>query len=573
MLLPAMIQASPPTVSLNGQLGFVVLLALVLAFPISFGLIRLYRRAVAKSMRARSSPLMTEPIPLVTSTSPNQPAPSSPELTFVQAASHIPAGSGAALYAEVLHAPWRTAAVYVVAGGCYAIVVTIASLLVDNQEFLPLRFLFLFWIYFWPIVLAVNLVAAATRRAKLASVVVYFLIFAVLSAAGLAKNPNLTWIQIILAWVVFNLPPTLLLQTFLHRRVRAVGPLVLIFLISAVSGSVLSLSILRGSYEIFRVLIKAGRSIGLNYRGVFIGLVLLGFVIGSALGWLVLRLIKRWYERKKISDQSITLDAIWLLFALDTSLLIGSGGGIWILSGLVAFLVFKIVAWAGLRVVRSKTMQTEETARLLLLRVFSLGTRSERLFGALATHWRHVGSIELIAGPDLATDTLEPHEFLDFLSGKLARRFIDGPQALDQRSSEMDNKPDQDGRFRVNDFFCHDDTWKMVLSRLVKESDAVVMDLRGFTSQNKGCVFEVGELINVEPLEKVIFIVDDTTDERLLMENMRQSWDLMKPTSPNRRSQSGQLQLFRFTGSRSGELRQLLLALCLAANTPRVTAS
>jgi len=244
-----------------------------------------------------------------------------------------------------------------------------------------------------------------------------------------------------------------------------------------------------------------------------------------------------------------------------------SSGVIWILSGLLAFLVFKVVAWAGSRLVSSKTMQTEETTRLLLLRVFSLGKRSERLFSALTTHWRHVGSIELIAGPDLLTDTLEPHEFLDFLSGKLARRFIDGPQALDRRDSEMDTKPDQDGRFRVNDFFCHDDTWKMVLSRLVKESDAVVMDLRGFTSQNKGCVFEVGELINVEPLEKVIFIVDDTTDERLLLENMRQSWAQMKPTSPNRLSQSGQLQLFRFTGSRGGELRQLLRALCIAANT------
>src|SRR5713101_1744015 len=110
MLLPAMIQASAPAVSLNGQLGFVLLLALVLALPISFVLIRLYRRAVAKSMRERSSPLATDPIPPVTSTLPHQPAPSAPELTFIQAASDIPTGSGAALYAEVFHAPWRTAA-------------------------------------------------------------------------------------------------------------------------------------------------------------------------------------------------------------------------------------------------------------------------------------------------------------------------------------------------------------------------------------------------------------------------------------------------------------------------------
>jgi hypothetical protein len=115
-----------------------------------------------------------------------------------------------------------------------------------------------------------------------------------------------------------------------------------------------------------------------------------------------------------------------------------------------------------------------------LLRVFSLGRRSERLFDALATHWRHVGNIRLIAGPDLATTTVEPHEFLGFLSGKLARRFIDGPETLDLRLSETDLEPDPDGRFRVSDYFCYDDTWLTVLSRLADESDAVLMDLRGF---------------------------------------------------------------------------------------------
>lgn len=157
-------------------------------------------------------------------------------------------------------------------------------------------------------------------------------------------------------------------------------------------------------------------------------------------------------------------------------------------------------------------------------------------------------SIELIAGPDLATTV------------------IDGPQALERRRSEMDTKPDQDGRFRVNDFFCHDDTWRMVLSRLVKESDAVLMDLRGFTSQNQGCVFEVNELINVAPLGRVVFIIDDTSDEHFLLENVRQLWERMKPASPNRLATSGQLQLFRYTGSGRGGLRQLLRALCIAAN-------
>ena len=77
-----------------------------------------------------------------------------------------------------------------------------------------------------------------------------------------------------------------------------------------------------------------------------------------------------------------------------------------------------------------------------------------------------MGQIRLIAGPDLATSTVEPHEFLDFLSGKLGRRFISGPETLARRLSETEQRRDFDGRYRVDDFFCHDDTWQMVLKRL-----------------------------------------------------------------------------------------------------------
>jgi len=66
-------------------------------------------------------------------------------------------------------------------------------------------------------------------------------------------------------------------------------------------------------------------------------------------------------------------------------------------------------------------------------------------------------------------------------------------------------------------------------------------------------------------LERVVFVVDDTTDERFLHETARRAWDQMRPASPNRASTSGGLRLFRFTGSRGGELRRLLRAMCGAA--------
>src|SRR6185503_4308267 len=106
-----------------------------------------------------------------------------------------------------------------------------------------------------------------------------------------------------------------------------------------------------------------------------------------------------------------------------------------ILSGLVAFAAYKLVSTVALTLLRGR--RRGPNVRLLLLRVFALGKRSERLFEVLGSYWRHVGSIQLIAGPDLATKTIEPHEFLDLLTGKLARRFIDGPATLDRRLAEM----------------------------------------------------------------------------------------------------------------------------------------
>jgi len=69
-------------------------------------------------------------------------------------------------------------------------------------------------------------------------------------------------------------------------------------------------------------------------------------------------------------------------------------------------------------------------------------------------------------------------------------------------------------------------------------------------------------LINVVPLQQVVFIVDRTTDDEFLRQTVQECWERMEPTSPNRSSTPGQLRIFRFTGSHGGELRQLLHVLC-----------
>lgn len=583
----ALNQEDATRVDVTGPMIFVLLLAIALAFPVSFYLIRRYRGAVSRSMRSDANPRAPAPPPVpappVAAASPTGPAPPFPEIAILDRDASIPTGPEAsALYESMRRATRQAAAVYVVAGACYALTMALLFLKATGSDMLPLQILLLSLVFAWPIVLTVNVVAATNWRRRLATAAVYFLIFAAASAVGVAIAPELTFVKVIVLWLAENLPSTVLLLAFLTRRIRAVGPLVLIFMVLTVTGSQLTISLAGSSDQMLRSIVAFSSGMGLGHKSILFGLVVLGFLLLWPVGWLTLRLVRRLYEKKKISDQTITVDAIWLLFGVVISIQLALNGLRWIVSGLVAFIVFKAVAWAGFSLLNRQRGAQRDNTKLLLLRVFSLRKRSAMLFGALGTHWRRAGSIQLIVGRDLVIDTLEPHEFLDFVSGKLARRFIDGPQTLDLRLSEMDNSPDQDGRFRVNDFFCHNDAWRAVLSRLVGERDVVVlMDLRSFSKKNAGCLFEINELINTVPLERIVFIVDEKTDEmekkadeidkktdeEFLLHTVRQSWEQMRPSSPNRLATSAQLRLFRYGGSDKRELGSLLRTLCVAAKT------
>jgi hypothetical protein len=257
----------------------------------------------------------------------------------------------------------------------------------------------------------------------------------------------------------------------------------------------------------------------------------------------------RRYQAKKISDESVTVDAVWMLFALVHSVNPVFGHPLWMFGGLAAFAAYKLLARLGFWWLGAGTSRLQARPILLVLRSFSIGSDSERLFDIVGRYWRRIGSIQMIAGVDLVSRTVEPHEFLDFVSGRLSRRFIDGEESLNHRMTERDTAPDRDGRFRVNEFFCYDDMWKTVLSRLVHDSDVVMMDLRGFSRDNAGCIFELHELARLVPLERVVFVIDRRTDEALLAEKLGDH----------------RAGVFRLDSMAGGRIRPLMRAMAMAA--------
>src|SRR5262249_49764725 len=154
-----------------------------------------------------------------------------------------------------------------------------------------------------------------------------------------------------------------LLYLFLMRRIRSVGPLVLVFSVIALLGSQLALSFLGASDARMRTAVDIAGRVGFGGTGAFVITLLIGLAVFAALGWMVLRWIGMLYANKKLSDESLTIDAIFLLFGINASVDFVFEHWAWIVAGLVAFATYKVVARLGFRFVPKAT----GPKRLLLL--------------------------------------------------------------------------------------------------------------------------------------------------------------------------------------------------------------
>jgi nucleoside 2-deoxyribosyltransferase len=149
---------------------------------------------------------------------------------------------------------------------------------------------------------------------------------------------------------------------------------------------------------------------------------------------------------------------------------------------------------------------------LLVLRVFRRDAEVQALFDTVIERWRLTGNTVLIAGTDLADRTLDADDIFTFLDGGLSRRFVQTAADVAPRLAAFDMARDADGRFRVNECYCHDTTWQDALNALVQRSDVVLMDLRSFRAHNAGCRYELGTLAQSKRPLRVIVLTDGQTD-------------------------------------------------------------
>jgi hypothetical protein len=460
--------------------------------------------------------------------------PADPELAFEGAA--VAAGAGG-IASRLL---WRHAVAHAASGLAFAAVATVLLLRFGGMELLPLRTAVVMWAFAWPTVLILGLLVGRDRRLQAYIVLGYLGVLAVIClVAELRGTEPLPmfgvtvpgFVQPAVIWLL-NAAPSVFLLLFLNRTIRSIGPLVLVFVFVLLLGSHAAITLMTFD-DVLRAVVTVAVALNIDGHALFWIVQALGALVMVWPAWRCVAWLRDRYAAKRSSELLLTADAIWLLQALVlASSLFREQGVPAALAASLPWIAWRLTLHAAIWPVL-KEARAREPMRLLLLRVYGFGRRSRRLLDLLGTRWRLIGSIDLIAAPDLASRTVEPSTFLEFVRGRLKRLFIRNPDDLKQRIASLDDKPDPDARFRINQLFCSDDMWKAAVTHLMGTASLVAMDLRGFGPHRRGCVYELETLLDTVPLDRLVFLIDWSTDRKGLEEILFAHWQRLAADSPN----------------------------------------
>jgi hypothetical protein len=281
--------------------------------------------------------------------------------------------------------------------------------------------------------------------------------------------------------------------------------------------------------------------------------------------WTIIPKIGRWVSQQLRSPRLFWIPVI--LFASMLPLfessenLIGKASACFT-GGIISFeIIYRIFDRLILR-------RNKKVNRLVFLRVFGDSRRGQFLFSHIAPRWKGLGSITCIAAPDVSVHQLETDIGFNLLFGRLRQRFLSQDEA-----AVIGRHIDSDALGAVWEDHCFDDTWMSAVQSMLTQNAIVLMDLRGFGPQRKGCIYELGVLRDNMSIESVVFLVDGTTDLEFLKSTLNQLWKTVANDSPNSikgrvdSAKQQQVTIFRMSDSKrksSQQLVKLLIEACVS---------
>ncbi len=477
---------------LQGQFFVVWIVATVAACALAWWLGRRYRRALVALMRAPLAPNAAKADPLATA------------VGLAQATAELPAWLPPALPTRSgwARAEWRLLAGLV----ALSVLMALTRGAITHWQALGnldsgTRTLSLALIFAWPV-----LVALARMRRWSAPGLALALALWFVAALGFAtwRTTEAQTLQGTLMFLAFEMgAPAAAMVAMSTRRLRAAAPWLWLPLALLVLAALLGLDLLVWLFD------RGSPLIAWLVPRVDPVWVMVAFPLAAlALAWWPVmrfaRALARAYSARRVSDLMVHFSAAWVLnLSFDAT----AAGALVLLPLLwIPFALALAHAW------QRRQHASRRPPTLLVLRVFQQDANVTALFNDVVERWRCVGPTVLIAGTDLVDQTLDAGDLFDFLDGRLATRFVRQASDVPVRLAAFDWGPDAEGRWRVNECYCHDQAWQLALLALLQRADLVLMDLRGFQARNAGCRFELGALARAAHVQRVVVLTDPATD-------------------------------------------------------------
>jgi hypothetical protein len=261
-------------------------------------------------------------------------------------------------------------------------------------------------------------------------------------------------------------------------------------------------------------------------------------IAANALQWYVLWLIfcgfVRLQDQRILPAEVLHWHVCWLFLALvagqNFTVLLSVGnadvmsavarGHAW---GLAPFAANLILLQVVLHRIRG-SMRGGAPPRLLLLRVFGSAAKRVRLLTLLGETLRRAVRVDYIASTDLAQRHVDASALEAFVRGQLDTLFLSSHAEVDARVDAFRERRDIELRYPLNELYCRANAWQYAVERLASSTNAVCMDLRGFSQHNLGCAFELGVLVRSVPLRHILLLVDATTDMHALASTLQTAW-------------------------------------------------
>ncbi|MBP6624959.1 MAG: hypothetical protein KA198_07290 [Chitinophagaceae bacterium] len=517
---------NPASNQIPGVVMSILITSVILAFPISFFILRKYKNYLIRGMGYKAAKFKQ--------LDDTPPIHSNKQVEFDIEV--VPLNKLTSLHSPVYDKLKATLGFHFMALGlsCLAFALFISWCSLYEEGGNVGRYLFSVLIYGFPFFQISMMLLTTTIKDKFILVGLTGMVYLIFATIlwGRSHGSDISFLDIFKPIIAINLMPFLMIYLFRIRTIKSIGLLVFTFFIICTAAPFLFLYYLSHHPDVLNYV--AGEFIQKGFSGTatFYMIPTLVFLLSIPIGWFILKGIRYLYVTKKLNDLQLNSDAILIIYNLVYAMMMFSGNHRMALVSLGAFPLYKSISFLMYFLLR-KNMHQEKVPKLLLLRVFRLGEKSRTLYERICRHWRYAGIIQMISGPDLATSTVDPHEVMAYIGGELRNFFCEDETSIQRNINAVDIKPDIDSTYRVTEFFCRDNNWKEVLKRLVKSNDLVLMDIRKFSPDFKGCQFEIKSLIQYFPIEKIIFIIDQDTQLDFTKSVFLEGFQGVDQTSPN----------------------------------------